>query len=108
MAPIDLVVTPEPRDPSHPPRRVRFITEAVTGRVLGTFSAPLCSSARVLLAEGIPPETVLQMRHAGSDVIALRAKLSVAARLKVNEEGSTGTPRFAEWTSFDHSRLEAA
>jgi hypothetical protein len=43
-----------------------------------------------------------------SDVIALRAKLGVAARLKVNEEGSTGTPRFAEWTSFDHSRLEAA
>ena len=63
MSPIETVLTPEPRNPSNPPRRARFIArQEPCGRVLGTFPAPLCSSARVLLSEGVQPETELQMR----------------------------------------------
>jgi hypothetical protein len=67
------------------------------GRLLCVSRVPFCSAARVLLAEGVAPETVLQMRHAGSGTVALEAKLGVAAGLTVAEE-----PRvhFAAWKVF--------
>jgi hypothetical protein len=88
---VTIVVSPEPRNPSRPPRKARFTAAIATGgRVLGAFSAPLCGSARVLLAEGVPRETVLQMRHAGSDTVALTTTVVVAADLTIEEEDSTG------------------
>ena len=106
---VDIVVTSEPRNPANPPRRARFIAAMATGgRVLGAFSTPLCGAARALLAEGVLPETVLQMRHAGSDVVALKTKIGIAAGLTVDEEDSTGAPRFGKWRPFERSRLEAA
>jgi hypothetical protein len=72
--------------------------------VLGVFTAPLLGAARVLLAEGIAPETVLQMRHGGSDTVALTATVGVAAGLRVDEGGGTGTPRFAKWKPFEGVR----
>jgi hypothetical protein len=97
---IEIAVSPEPRNPGSPPRKARF-TACVSDRVLGAFSAPLLGAARVLLSEGVPPETELQMRHAGSSTIALKAKLGIAAGLTVNEDASTGAPRFARWKPFD-------
>jgi hypothetical protein len=47
------------------------------------------------------------MRHAGSDVVALKAKLGVAAGLRVHEEDSTGTPRFAKWKPFDVAAMRS-
>jgi hypothetical protein len=76
--------------------------------VLGAFAAPLLGAARVLLSEGIPPEACLQMRHAGSDTIALRSMVGGAAGLAISEEGSTGAPQFTKWKPFDRSKLEAA
>jgi hypothetical protein len=104
---IDIVVSPEPRNPSNPPAQCRFVA-AIGGRVLGAFSAPLCGSARVLLAEGIAPETCLRMRHAGSEVVALTTTVGVAAGLRVDEGVGSGAPRFAKWRPFDRSRLGAA
>jgi hypothetical protein len=48
------------------------------------------------------------MRHAGSDVIALKSTVGVAAGLRVDEEGGTRTPRLAKWKPFDRSRALAA
>jgi hypothetical protein len=88
-------VSPSARNPS------RFVArETVGGRVLGTFSAPLCGSARVLLAEGLAPDTAIEMRHSGSKTIALRTKLGVAASLTIVEETSTGVRRFAQWKPY--------
>jgi hypothetical protein len=50
---------------------------------------PFVDAARVLIALGSDPNAVLVMRHAGSDAIALKAKLGVAAGLAV-EEGPHG------------------
>jgi hypothetical protein len=98
---IDIVVAPEPRNPSNLPRKARFIArQGVSGRVLGTFTAPLLGAARVLLAERFPPETKLQIRHAGSATVAMTATVGVAANLTVNEDASTGAPRFAKWRPF--------
>jgi hypothetical protein len=46
---------------------------------------PFLTGARVLLANGTPPDTVLLMRHAGSDMIALRSTVGAAAALSVGE-----------------------
>jgi hypothetical protein len=74
---IEIVVSPEPREPGKPSRRARFVARMeCPARVLGTFSAPLCASARVLLAEGMAPDTPIQMRHAGSSTVALKSTIA--------------------------------
>jgi hypothetical protein len=104
-----IVVSPEPRNPSAPPRRSRFIARlGADGRVLGAFSAPFLGAARLLLAEGVQPETWLRTRHAGSEVVALRSTVGAAARLHVREETNDGKPRFTRWAPFDQSSREAA
>jgi hypothetical protein len=106
MTPITIIVSPEPRNPAHPPQRARFVTAVeCPERALGAFSNPLCSAARVLLSEGVQPETVLRMRHAGSDTIALTATVGTAAGLDVREETGDGKPRFVEWKPFKRSKL---
>ena len=100
---IQIIVSTEPRRPNS--RRSRFIARlAVDGRVLGAFSTPLCGAARVLASEGVPADTVLQMRHAGSDVVALAATVGVAAGLTVEEEGL----RFVKWHPFDRGSIQEA
>jgi hypothetical protein len=48
------------------------------------------------------------MRHAGSDTIALKATVGVAAGLTVSEEGSTGAPQFTKWQPFERSVIKEA
>jgi hypothetical protein len=57
-----------------------------TGRYLGRSSTPLLTAARILLAEGMPPETPIEMRHEGSITISLRSTIGAAAKLEVNNE----------------------
>jgi hypothetical protein len=49
-------------------------------KLLVTSKQPLLSAARVLLGEGIDPETVLEARHHGSDVVVARTSLGEATR----------------------------
>ncbi len=77
-------------------RRDRFAAR-LDGRVLVRSSrTPFCDAARVLLAEGFDHSITIVMRHRGSDVDALRARLGVAARLTVREEDGRA-PRFTRW-----------
>jgi hypothetical protein len=46
---------------------------------------------------GHHPDTTLVMRHAGSDVMALRGRLGIAAGLTFDEYNGT---RFAPWKPF--------
>lgn len=48
---------------------------------------PLLDGARALLAAGYHPDTVIVLRHAGSDINALRARIGTAARFYVEESG---------------------
>ena len=65
-------------------------------REVCTSTEPLCETARILLAEGFNPKTVIEMYHAGSTTLALRARLGAAARLTV-VDNDEGTPVFARW-----------
>jgi hypothetical protein len=74
------------------------------GKVEGRFvversTTPLCDAARVLLAEGIKPDTVLVMRHAGSIADALRSTVGAAAGLTVRQDN--GPPGFTRYRAPD-------
>jgi hypothetical protein len=62
-------------------------------------SKPFLDAARVLLAEGADPATVLQMRHEGGSTPALRSTVGTAAGLTVLEGDLR--PRFARWQAFE-------
>src|SRR5262245_18162331 len=53
---------------------------------LGRSTTPLLTAARILLAEGLPPETAIEMRHQGSATTSLRSTIGAAAKLEVNNE----------------------
>ena len=64
-------------------------------RQLCVSRTPFFAAARVLQAEGVDPNTVLVLRHLGSQTDSLRARLAVAAGLTV-EETKYG-PRVRRW-----------
>jgi hypothetical protein len=61
----------------------------------------------VLLAEGIKPDTVLVMRHAGSAADALRSTVGAAAKLTVVDDRG-GKPIFAKWSPYEARRSAVA
>ena len=63
---------------------------------------PFLDGARALLKAGFSPDTELAMRHAGSAIVSLTARLGVAARLTVRE-GQTDGPRFAKWVPYSRA-----
>ncbi len=48
---------------------------------------PLLDGARALIAAGYHPDTIVTMRHAGSEIDALTARIGTAARFYVEESG---------------------
>jgi hypothetical protein len=63
-------------------RASKFIAR-LDGRELCLSTKPFLDAARVLLAEGVDPATVLQMCHEGSATVAMRATVGAAAGLTV-------------------------
>jgi hypothetical protein len=91
---IEQLIVVEPVD-----RHGRFAAR-LDGRVLVNSSrTPFLDAARRLIAEGADPSGIIIMRHRGSDVDALRARLGVAAGLTVEERDSR-TPRFVRWKAL--------
>jgi hypothetical protein len=90
---IQLTITPRRGKPG-------LFDAHVCDRLICSSRQPLLDAARVLLAEGIAPDTQIDMRHAGADHVALRAKVGTAAKLRVLE-GTRDTVRFARWSAFE-------
>jgi hypothetical protein len=75
----------------------------VDGQVVVERSTqPFLDGARRLIKLGYDPKVTLVMRHAGSDVDALRATIGAAARLTVNE--GEDAPRFVRWEPSPHAQ----
>jgi hypothetical protein len=69
------------------------------GRCLGSFREPLFASARVLLAEGVAPETVIFMQHKGDAYWSLRSTVGAAAASTILENDHIG-PRLVKYRPF--------
>ena len=67
--------------------------------VVQSSKQPFLDAARVLLSRNIDSNSVLRVRHAGSSVNALIAKIGVAGKLTVAED-DRGPPRFRSWKPF--------
>jgi hypothetical protein len=80
----------------------------LNGRLIRTASRqPFLDAARVLMAAGHDPLTILQLRHAGSDTISLRTTIGAAAKLTVIERDRHG-PRFEpyrRWNAVSRSAV---
>lgn len=87
----DVVIIVAPAD-----RRDRFSASLDGGVLVKSSRTPFLDAARALLRKGRDPSTTIVMRHRGSHVDALRARLGAAARLTVREEDGR-PPRFARW-----------
>src|SRR5712692_2814418 len=65
-------------------------------RLICTGETPLLSAARVLLGEGVDPNTVLEMRWPRSTAFALRGSVCRVARLTVRH-GRFDSPVFTQF-----------
>jgi hypothetical protein len=83
-----IIVAPVPGSAGH----FRAQLEGTDEVLVASSRQPFVDSARALVAKGFDPNATLIMRHSGSNVVALKARLAVAAKLGV-EEGPRG-PRF--------------
>jgi hypothetical protein len=100
---IVLVVSPSPNVDGRKAYSTRgqLFDGKVDGRWIAKRSTtPFCDAARVLLAEGVRPETVLVMRHEGSPHDALRSTVGAAAGLTVADDNG-GKPIFRKWSPYD-------
>lgn len=73
---------------------------SVGSEIVCTSRTPLLSAARRLLDRGLPPDTPLAMRYAGSATIAMHTTIGLAAGLTVEERSGGGGPRFAPYHAF--------
>jgi hypothetical protein len=78
-------------------------TATVNGELL-VFSSrtPYTAAARVLVGRGADTNSILILRHAGSDTNCLIGKLGIVARLTVKEP-DRGSIHFATYTAFSSS-----
>ena len=64
-------------------------------KIVAASRTPLLAAARVLLAEGTPPATIIETRRPGGATWELRARIGLAAGLDVRE-GPYG-PKFVRY-----------
>jgi hypothetical protein len=82
------------------PTRPGYYTARCDGRLLCRSRQPLLDAARELLASGYPADTIIVMRHAGTEVVAMTSTIGTVARLTVSEEANR-PPRFKRWKPRD-------
>jgi hypothetical protein len=87
------------------PGRFKAWLNSTDALLVSSSRQPFMDSARTLLEKGYDPTVTLEMMHAGSNVVALRARLGKAARLSV-EEGVNG-PRFVPFRNGLKSCVDA-
>jgi hypothetical protein len=74
---VEIIVRPNPES-----RNGRYIA-TVDGVDLASSITPFFAAARVLIAQGSDPSEIVVMKHHGSEIVCLRARLGVAANLAV-------------------------
>jgi hypothetical protein len=75
-------------------------------RVLCRSRQPFFDAGRALLAGGSPPETALEARHTGSDIVAMRSTVGEAAKWTI-EERDRGGMRRIPWKPHPRAAQDA-
>jgi hypothetical protein len=98
---ISIIVSPIKASPGRFQARLRSNDELL----VASSRQPFVDSARALIEKGYGPIMMLEMMHADSNVVAVRARLGKAARISV-EEGVNG-PRFVPFRKGLKSCVDA-
>ena len=102
-----IVVSPHMR--SDGTRHSNAFEARLGGAVLCVSETPLLDAARALLARGIArPDDTIVMRHAGSDVDAIRARVGVAADLTISDPAGGRRTALRRWEEFARARPRIA
>jgi hypothetical protein len=64
---------------------------------------PIFSYCRKLISEGVDPSTSLEVYR--GDILAMKVNVGNGASLTVEEETSTGTPRFRKYKPFPKDKM---
>jgi hypothetical protein len=98
---IDIIVESyDSRHSDQSPSPGRYRVRLADGEILlASVRVPFFAAARALLWRGHEPSQMLEMRHAGSSIIALRQPLGDAAKLTVEEPAKSG-PLIRRWKPF--------
>ena len=80
-------------------RRPGLFLADLDGRQLCNSRQPLLDASRVLLAEGVNPETPIASRHAGSGFDAMTSTVGAAVKWTVRED-ETRSPHLAAYKAF--------
>ena len=102
-----IVVSPHMRSDST--RHSNAFEARLAGAVLCVSETPLLDGARALLARAIAqPNDTIVMRHAGSHVDALRARVGVAAGLAISDPAGGRRIALRRWEEFARVRPRIA
>lgn len=101
VVPLRRIIVRSLFDPVSGTRPGRWLALDEDGSVLlKNTASPLLSGARVLLKQGVPPETFVTMRHEGSETDAFRpVPLRQATALGISERDHRSV-RFDAWKPF--------
>jgi hypothetical protein len=89
--------------PANVASKGQLYAAVLDGRKLCSSRQPFYEAARVLLGEGVDPETVLEATHQGSSIVAMRSTVGEAARWTVSESAD-GRTRKVLWEAFSGGR----
>jgi hypothetical protein len=98
---IGIIVSPVRTSPGRFQARLASTSELL----VGCSRQPFLDAARALIGRGYNPLATLEMKHPGSDTVALRGPLAKVAKLTV-EEGPHG-PRFIPFRTGGKTRVAA-
>jgi hypothetical protein len=82
----------------------RFVA-TLAGRQLCRSREPLLAASRILLTEGVDPETPIAARHAGADFDTLMSTVGATAGLAVSE-GNTRSATLVAYKAFSPADVE--
>jgi hypothetical protein len=77
LVPVGVTTNPKNKETRYSPDFHAMLGE----RLLCRSTAPFVAAAMVLLAEGVPSDSVLEARHRGSTIVAMRSTVGKAAEL---------------------------
>jgi hypothetical protein len=83
----------------------RFVA-TLAGHQLCRSREPLLAASRILLTEGVDPETPIAARHAGADFDALMSTVGAAAGLTVSD-GNTRSAILVPYKAFSRAGVKA-
>jgi hypothetical protein len=82
-----------------------FAAELPNGMRIKPMKVPIFGTARALLALGFAPDTLIEFRHLGSEIIAARGTVGELAKWTIEERDRSGLQK-RRWRPFEDAHSQ--